>query len=154
MTIFSNFSMKLFYKTPDNLEINWSTYLVLFDTKVWIAILVCILIMPMIRALFHYAAEKEFDLGHYGSLIFCTLTTLINHGYAIEPSKTSTKILLLLLLFSGIVLNASYSANLTSHLYGFKFKTPFGNLHQLYYDTDFKVGLISGNSLYEYFKVI
>ena len=68
------------------------------------------------------------------------------------PKSMSAKIAILMVLMTGLVLNASYSANLTSFLFVKKVQVPFTDLKSLYHETDFSVGSVSGSSWQAYVK--
>ena len=115
-------------------------------------ILVTILISGVMACLFfHFTCSNQEPVDN-SMVIFMTFGMFCNQGIYILPNSMNAKLAIWWLLFAGLVLNASYSANLTSFLFVKKVKVPFTDLQSLASNTDYKVGSVAGSNWQAYLR--
>ena len=76
---------------------------------------------------------------------------LIGTNY--DPQWTSTKIIFIVIFFTGLVVYTAYSASLTSALAVIKIKYPFKDLRTFYDQTNYKIGSVRNTAMDELFQV-
>ena len=108
-------------------------------------ILVTILVSSSVLCLFFYFTDNQ-RKNDNGNVVLMTFGVFCSQGMNTLPKSMSAKIAIFMVLMTGLVLNASYSANLTSFLFVKKVQVPFTDLKSLYHETDFSVGSVSGSS--------
>ena len=74
-------------------------------------------------------------------------------GTNYDPQWTSTKIIFIVIFFTGLVVYTAYSASLTSALAVVEIKYPFTDLKTFYHDTDYKIGSVTNTAMDELFRV-
>ena len=74
-------------------------------------------------------------------------------GTNYDPQWTSTKIIFIVIFFTGLVVYTAYSASLTSALAVIEIKYPFTDLQTFYEQTDYKIGSIPNTAMDELFQV-
>ena len=85
--------------------------------------------------------------------ILISIGLLCSQGNTYEIPKLSAKIVLLVILVCSLVLNASYSANLTSLLYAKKLVLPFRDQESLFYESKYDIGTVRDTTYYTAFEV-
>ena len=74
-------------------------------------------------------------------------------GTNYDPQWTSTKIIFIVIFFTGLVVYTAYSASLTSALAVIKIKYPFKDLKTFYEQTNYKIGSVQNTAMDELFQV-
>lgn len=74
-------------------------------------------------------------------------------GTNYDPQWTSTKIIFIVIFFTGLVVYTAYSASLTSALAVIKIKYPFKDLKSFYDQTNYKIGSVQNTAMDELFQV-
>ena len=144
--------MALIYKTPEFSEFNWKTFIGLFSFELWFMIGLSFTLCSIIweYLCFRLESNKPFDPSM--TMIAC-IAALVGQGNFRDTEKYSTRIILMTMLAGSLVLNAAYSANLTSVLFNKKVSKPFDSVHSLYYKTDYTIGTIGSTSHSARFEV-
>lgn len=154
-TIVINYSpTKLFFKTPSGADINWFTFTDMFHGSVWLLMFITTIFVALILHLLFDLWESKSNL-RITTIPFTGSSVMLNQGSPseIEPKSASGRVFLLTFLVAGMVLNASFSANLMSTLSSKKIRFPFSDIDSLYRQTDFQVLSLFSSAFDEDFKV-
>ena len=82
-----------------------------------------------------------------------TFIHIVFIGTNYDPQWTSTKIIFIVIFFTGLVVYTAYSASLTSALAVIKIKYPFKDLKSFYDQTNYKIGSVQNTAMDELFQV-
>lgn len=137
------FSVQIFYKTLVSEGFSYTTFTSLFHWKVWIGIVVLFISLSILFNYLHGHVENGSTL-EAGMVFIYPIRLLCGQGIEQDAQKMATRTVLTISLAASLVINASYSANLTSHLFNKKIPVPFSNLDELK-NTSYKYGTVDGS---------
>lgn len=144
---------KIFFKAPAATDINWSTFSDMFQKSVWISLAFVIVTMAIFLHLIYDLWETRSRLEV--TMIPVTLSSILFHQGSpceVKPKLLSGRLILIMFLFGSLVLNASFSANLTSTLSLRRIQYPFTNIKSLQSQTNYKLMIVKGTAFEHHFQ--
>lgn len=120
-----------------------TTFTGLFRLEAWLCIIMMFIILSLVFNKFQVTLEKS-PMFEVGMMFMYPIRMLCSQGSEQNASCLPTRIVLIISLTASLVLNASYSANLTSYLFNKKVPVPFTNLEDLK-ETSYLFGTIDGS---------
>ncbi|KAF0292382.1 Glutamate receptor ionotropic, kainate 1 [Amphibalanus amphitrite] len=148
----------LFIKKPSTLDFSWTTYLDSFDGTLW-AILCLTVLCGSASMTFMYTLERRWLATDRPRDSDGPLDTLLRFfGIACQqgadetPGGMGTRFFFWAFFLAMVIGHAAYSATLVSFLAVQSLVLPFHGLDGLLNDGTYRLGVVNGTSMYDYFK--
>lgn len=136
--------MKIFYRPVITDSFSYTTFTALFRLEVWLTILFLFIALSItFNKLCAYFESRSSD--DIGMVFMFPMRMLCCQGSEQDASSLSTRIILIISLAASLIINASYSANLTSFLFNKKISVPFSSLKDLKENTMYNFGTVDGS---------
>ncbi|XP_058796403.1 glutamate receptor 2-like isoform X2 [Phymastichus coffea] len=128
----------LFAKLPKYKKVRWAAYFQVFDLYIWATVGFSILIVSIILVLMKRECHGNFVHTYFGNFIN-VLGIYCQQGLAETPTNSSMQIIYFSIFTSSLVLNAIYSATITSYITLLSPTLPFATYEDFKSDVSYKV---------------
>ena len=146
---FTETTIHIWIKYPER-EAKLTTFFETFKVEVWFSLLIVLFLLFICLYMTHiFGPENKIDNNNSFNLSNASLGifgTLIGQGSLIEPKNLSSRIIILVGLFLGIVFVFCFSGSLSSKLAIFHVSYPFVDLVSLL-ESDYLIGGLAGEKL-------
>lgn len=123
---------------------SYTTFTSLFRWEVWLGILVLFISLSLVFNKLYFGYENK-SMVDVGMVFVFPIRMLCCQGTEQDTHSLATRTVLIISLVASLVINASYSANLTSYLFNKKVPVPFTSLGDLKNHTNYKFGTVDGS---------
>ncbi|XP_066598041.1 glutamate receptor ionotropic, delta-2-like isoform X2 [Prorops nasuta] len=143
---------RIYYKQP-SFGIKWSSYFKVFETDVWLSILILIITTPLLLAFMQVTRRSDVKLTRLISDIYLNVWGIFcQQGVSEFPMKFSLRLAYFSLCIAAFSTSTYYSARLISFLTVPYITHPFTTLEGFVKDGTYKLIVVRGTADYDMFR--